>query len=398
MSLFLNDAKLPAAMPGVFVYGAATYGMAELQKDGDWVIVDEVPLFDAHDEFDETKLNIIAANSNNRVKDTGDAVPLVIGHRKEGQPEEQQPPVVGFASNFRVKPWGKLKPRPTIYARLRFFKDKWEYAKQFPRRSIELWKDSMTIDPIALLGATPGARDLGLLFSKEGAEIYRYELKKENDAAKYDEDSTMEEQAIVDKLWSMFENSSWAQWCKAKMEQEAKDAESDEEPVSLAKDEKEEEPEKNDGGGSGGGTNLDKEEESEEEKKAEYERKTLRHQVEMFSRENQVIKTQLETLQQQLARTDREKDLTQLQAEGYDLDVNEELDHLQHMGPDQYSKALTLIRKHYQRAPVGVPYIRPANPEPKEFTKEDMKTAMEMTASGKMTYEQAVKEIKKNKA
>src|SRR5579859_5194319 len=98
-------------------------------------------------------LGRIAANNNRRVKETGDWTPIVIGHTKDNAPENEQPEIVGYASNFTVKPLFRTG-RYAIHAVCRFFKNKLDKVKNFPRRSVELWVTREEVDPISLLGAT----------------------------------------------------------------------------------------------------------------------------------------------------------------------------------------------------------------------------------------------------
>lgn len=146
-----------------------------------WVRRDHVPIFDRHVEhskdgkvahdFDEAKLRDIAERSNRREQNTGDACPITIGHTRPGKGEQEQPPVVGYARNFRV---GRFGPRQklAILATFYFKKNKYKEAMTYPRRSVELWPGSWEIDPIALLRRTP-QRDLGLLTDESVERYYR---------------------------------------------------------------------------------------------------------------------------------------------------------------------------------------------------------------------------------
>lgn len=132
----------------------------------------DVPLLDEHtlkDEdgneilkVDRRKLEEIARKNNERIAQTGDYTPYVVGHTREDAPEDEQPQIVGYATHFTVKPLKKTG-RYAIHAHSKFFADKKHLVNRFPRRSVELWLDDWKIDPIALLGATTPERDLGLL-------------------------------------------------------------------------------------------------------------------------------------------------------------------------------------------------------------------------------------------
>jgi len=110
--------------------------------------------------------------ANQHYDDTGDAVPLTDGHTIEGAPESAQPPIVGYAANFRVEPFFETG-RYAIVADCGYDRDFDPNSR--PRTSIEIgdWGNPL-IDPIALLGATTPARKLGLALYQAGGKKYRY--------------------------------------------------------------------------------------------------------------------------------------------------------------------------------------------------------------------------------
>lgn len=150
----------------------------------DFVIRDDVPVLDEHKLHDDagnviavidsTKLEKIAANNNRKIEETGDEVPLILGHTRDGDPEHEQPEIVGYADQFRVGWLEKLK-RKALFARFKFFKDRAkDVLRRYPRRSVELWLRKLEIDPISLLGATTPERSLGLLrYSSDGMHYSR---------------------------------------------------------------------------------------------------------------------------------------------------------------------------------------------------------------------------------
>jgi hypothetical protein len=140
-----------------------------------WVIRDNVPIFDEHDEFDKDgklvrrfdrqALEIIAQNNNRREATTGDLCPIAIGHTVRGAPESSQPKISGFARKFRVGHFGPQK-KLAILSTFYFKPELYGESMTYPRRSIELWpgpkKEDWIADPVSLLRKTP-QRDLGLL-------------------------------------------------------------------------------------------------------------------------------------------------------------------------------------------------------------------------------------------
>jgi hypothetical protein len=142
-----------------------------------------VAVLDEHNLVDEDghllvkvsadKLHRIAHNGNRRIQETGDYIPIVIGHTKDGVKESDQPEIVGYAGPFYVAKLFRTG-RQAVWATIRFFKDKINLVRKFPRRSAELWLNRWEIDPIALLGASAPERDLGMLhFRRSGGLHYR---------------------------------------------------------------------------------------------------------------------------------------------------------------------------------------------------------------------------------
>ncbi len=114
----------------------------------------------------------LIAHMQERETLTGDLCPVVIGHTQDGAFEVDQPPLVGYARNWHKGLLGDTG-RQCAFADLWIQKDRAEQAKQFPRRSAEVWASRFEIDPISLLGATTPARDLGLMrLSREGSMTY----------------------------------------------------------------------------------------------------------------------------------------------------------------------------------------------------------------------------------
>lgn len=176
----------------------ATESLKHILESGEYAKIDGVPIFDEHSEFDKkgnllrkfsrTELQHIADACNNRERTTGDLSPLGPGHtRDDVASEEDQPAVFGYARNYRVGTFGPEKKLGLlcdwhVQKRIRTKSgqtvDGVEYAKSFPRRSVELWPDSMTIDWIALLRRSP-MRDLGLLAYSRDSHTVSYSPRRE---------------------------------------------------------------------------------------------------------------------------------------------------------------------------------------------------------------------------
>lgn len=133
-----------------------------------WTVTRDVAVFDEHQDrskdgklvrkFTRKDLVAIAENCNRR-EAKGQLCPLSIGHTQDDAPETQQPELVGYARNFRVK-YDEALGRYTIRADYYLKADKAKEAATYPRTSVEYWPDDKVFDPIALIRRTP-RRDLG---------------------------------------------------------------------------------------------------------------------------------------------------------------------------------------------------------------------------------------------
>jgi hypothetical protein len=130
-------------------------------------------------KYDRQALQAIVDRCNYRIEDTGDYGVLVKGHNPD-DPEAEQPPVLGFAGNYRLGVIGKKKPRYAIIADEWHYKDTHEQVRKLPRRSVEIWMHQdmgeRFFDPIACLGAETPRLDLGVKFAKDraGHQVEKY--------------------------------------------------------------------------------------------------------------------------------------------------------------------------------------------------------------------------------
>jgi hypothetical protein len=159
----------------------------------DYIVVRGVPILDEHVIRDDDghpiahlnakRLEKIAERNNKRIQETGDLIPIIVGHTKgevgEYVPEEDQPEIVGYAGRLSVGPLFRTGRR-AIKATFKFFRNQLHKIRLYPRRSVELWLSDWKIDPISLLGATTPERDLGLL------QLSRYGLRQFNGNRYYD--------------------------------------------------------------------------------------------------------------------------------------------------------------------------------------------------------------------
>jgi hypothetical protein len=112
---------------------------------------------------DKDRLQKIADTMNRRIASTNDFAAITIGHTQAGVPEIRQPPVVGHAKNFSIKPIRETHNQ-TVYALVCDFYILKEYEDvllRYPRKSVEYNIEENLVDPIALLGASTPARQVG---------------------------------------------------------------------------------------------------------------------------------------------------------------------------------------------------------------------------------------------
>jgi hypothetical protein len=168
-----------------------------------FVRIDHVPVIDVHrrtifrkdeygrkvpveEELDERQLHRICENSRYR-SSKGEYGIVFLGHTDDAGKETDQPPIVGYLSNYEV---GTHNGRPTIVASMYLDRDSHPsgIVRQYPRRSAEiigLAKEDGFIDALALLKRTP-ERDLGLVSHyalggyglsrfRSNRKVYRYQ-------------------------------------------------------------------------------------------------------------------------------------------------------------------------------------------------------------------------------
>lgn len=154
---------------------------ARFNDPSQWKIVRNVPIFAERDErdpetgevekIDRAELQRYVDNCNQLVA-TGNPPGLTLGHTKDDAPEDEQPPSVGWARNFRLAK-NSLTGLWTVYQD-EYFEPAW-YAKvkTYPYRSVERWKVSKIFKPIALLRREPQI-NLGVVSYQGREQVVRY--------------------------------------------------------------------------------------------------------------------------------------------------------------------------------------------------------------------------------
>jgi hypothetical protein len=182
-----------------------------------FVEIGEFPIFDEDEKYGLAELEEIVRINNARIEDTGDCIPVILGHTKDGASETSQPPIVGWADGLKIVKLGKLSPRYAISASFRILKDCLDIVKKFPRRSVELWTQDNVIDPIALLSTSRPAKSLGLMtFSqlRTGAKLTKYYEQGANMDA---ENVIADKDTLVKLITSTIENSEIGQYVRSQM-------------------------------------------------------------------------------------------------------------------------------------------------------------------------------------
>ncbi len=383
----------------------------------DYIIKHNVPILDEHvlkDEegkeiatIDKARLQKIADLGNKRVKDTGDECPIIIGHTKDDTDEKDQPEIVGWASNYKVGKFLKTGKK-ALTCTMKFLKKHMEKIKKHPRRSIELWLNDWKVDPISLLGATTPERDLGLLqFSKGGVKKFSIPYK-----GKMTMNPDSDQKGIVDAVMKAIEQSDWYKFLQEQMTEAGASEEgavSPDEEADL------------DGGGMDEGAGLDGMEPEEEAQASaaltpppeeEQPMKLNKGACKMAKQNQERIKQhryaklidaqnkKIADLQIKFRKSEREKDLIQLEAEGVDFDRTEELEDVLDLPEKQYQKHIQKMRIRYQKSIGGRveasrdPYLHQRTPQATPVDRRNIvDQAVQMAQEKGISFEQALSNL-----
>jgi len=394
--------------------------------DNDYVIVEDVFILDEHqmkigDKFidiNAQKLQDIADRNNRRIHNTGDEIPLIIGHTKDGADEKDQPEVVGYAYNLRVRDFMNTGKK-AIAATFKYHKASADLAKKFPRRSVELWTRDWKLDPIALLGATTPERDLGLVrFKRKGPRKYSRLLPMTG---------TQDTNEIVAGVVAALQQSDVWQFVQSQMRanqgmemgiddsllpaNEEDDSLLPEEEMGLEEEVpmeegeeglEEEVPEEETTGVEGEDPDAVEEEPEEKEpvRMNRQDEDDVKVRLSRVEKENGDLVAKLsaaevavQEIKLKYQRAQRDAELMGLENEGYLFDRKEELDHVSNLSEEAYASHINIIKKRYQRAPVGGATFNPAKDAVKEVKgrgKEDMAAIAKLALDKGISYEAAL--------
>ena len=408
----------------------------------DFIIKEDVFILDEHElknasgkvitRFDAKKLEEIASRNNKRISDTGDENPLVIGHTKDGASEKDQPELVGYASNLQVKDFFSTG-RKAISATFRYFKGSVERAKLFPRRSVELWLSDGKLDPISLLGASTPERDLGLVqFKKRGPKKYSRTMPMTNSQDSADIVSAVVSAMSQSDVWmwvqqqmrgeqgqqmgiddSLLPANEEEDLMPEEMPEEAMPEEAmvEEAPEEEYPEEGMEEPQEGIEGDPDESAVPEEEEDLESAgisqkkgpvKMSKTEEGNIKIRLSRIEKENGELVAKLSDAQKAVEdirikyqKAQRERDIVSLEHDGYILDRAEEMDHVALLDEATYGKHLDIIKKRYQRAPVGAGSFSIAESAAKASpsagrSKEEISGIVQYALDNGVTYEAAL--------
>ena len=404
----------------------------------DYVVRKDVFVLDPHTlrdkggktlvNVDESMLAKIAANQNKRIAETGDATPLVIGHTRDGEREGEAPELVGYATDWKLQKFYKTGKR-ALSCTFHIFKKAADRVRKFPRRSVELWLDSLTIDPISLLGATTPERDLGLLRLSKQSSGSKLVATHDDSGELTVDDNT---QQVVDAVLEAIKSTDVWQYMTQKMQQEGSDAESsagagDDSPLGGPGGGGEYDPQGEQGlldalGGAGGADAGGVPGGDEEPMQmaagapgggntfapgmggmggmdAEKPNRYSKISFQKLARENEDMKSTLNTLLMRYQRSEREKELIKLESEGYMLDRDEELNLCGNLDNNQFQQHVQRVRLRYQRAPMGAqPYMEQTAHVNRGRSMEDAKSVAEYAFNHGLSYEAALERMNGSKS
>jgi hypothetical protein len=379
-----------------------------------WEIIPDVTVFDEHEErdakgevirrFDRAKLDIIVARTNDR-DSKGMYCPLAIGHTKDGVPESEQPELVGYAREFFTVYDDSLK-RFVIRCKYYVRKEKAEDAKKYPRTSVELWQkpEDMFFDPISMIRRTPQLNIPQWTYAMNGQKI-RYAM---GEPTRYEYDPMDKDDGKkCAKFKKRFAAYSKSLPSKKKLRKFAKklakyaglpspDDTSTPAPVAPDSDPGQAKFVKE-----GDSTMTAAEEKRIRDDQAAIEKAQYAKRLEELEKKDK-------DRDAQAIRYTRENELKQLLLEGYRLDVADELQLVEGMTAEQFTKHKERIKKQYMRNPPDGDLIRlhrgsvEGEQAPNATTPAQQQAAVKlatdsMGTKNPLSYDQALAEVKKQK-
>lgn len=331
-----------------------------------FVRIADVPVFIEHQtiirdrkiRFGPEELEAIAERCNRRIEETGDYVPLTLGHTPAPGESKPDPEVVGFAGPFRV---GDYEGKKAIFADFHVFREDVERLRKYPRRSPELWleeniEDSY-LDPIALLGAETPRLDMGLLLyaaHKQGRIVERYAAVAPSATDAFIPEHFQQEDRKMafspedlQQILAALEQLDWVQWIKQKMAAEAAAAAQDDKASDQHQQDDQAQDATND-------ATADDGKKDEPDKNARASSTTQPQRYQQLEAEVIRLRRDLEAERNSRKNAERYAQLYSLR-EQYQFDLDREMERCraEKLSDEAFAEHVAVIRENYQRLPVG---------------------------------------------
>jgi hypothetical protein len=403
----------------------------EQDSEGNYILRG-VAIWDEHEDdarpealkkVDRATLALFAENTNARIRDTNERLPIGLSWHTPKPGESFPPPqTVGYYDSLRIGRIGYEKPRAAILADLHIEPKHWDSAITHQRRSIEAFPQTRDLDALILLGAKAPARDLGPLtqpihYDRGKGACVRYEMTSGADDKEtpMDDPNAAPDQGVTLSAESMQALGAMIKGVVMETLQEAlAEAPAAEEELAPEGAGDELPPELMEGADEPGGSAPEGElppDQAAEEDKEKYMRHDEAVRYARLEAENKALKASKQATDAKLAvieleRTKEhyERKISDLQAQGFQIDKTEVMPRLMKQASnDDRDDLLNLLAKsagrafprlgggqsNYSRASDPVSY-EPANGHSKangELTPEQARKAREYAITNKTDYE-----------
>ena len=411
-------------------YDPTLESLRRFDDPGLWKIIPNVPIFDEHDEygkdgkitrrFDQRKLQEIVTKTERLERESGVIPKITIGHTigrdvKTGQQprETDQPPIVGYARQLHL---GRFGPRKKlgILATFYFRRDQWQAAREYPYRSVEIYPTTNEITGIAILKRDPQL-DLGLLTYSRDARgneqlFYAMEGKMPEEykpgappAVPAPKADGAPHEPEHEKFMHYMHKHPALRYMVHKYMAETGDHDMEGHAKYMHHYE---------GGAPAPGPGLPAAGSTqtpafggEGHPKSDAERMQREQDAIRYGRmerELATIKAENATAMLRYQRAERERELIQLEAEGFEFNRAELIDEVAALPQEQYVKRVQFIRQYGRQCPVGTSFIRTpplgdaGHPVKKTTSEAQRNQAVSLATRKGLSYDEALAEVTKN--
>jgi len=319
-------------------------------------------------KFSRQDLQRLAATQNQRTG-RGDLCPLVIGHTDPEEPDERkQPPIVGYAANYRVG-FDPRRGKHMLYADYYIRKDRVREAREFPRTSVELWpagdegeEGEEFIDPISLLRRTPRLDLSQWCYRRNvnGRTVLRYSMEQKpamNDDLLNDDAGGAPVEPSDDEKIEQYERHCYshpyaADYHSAKARKYAMAAEPAPEPPPGDPTAMPEADQPDQFAAFPSATNAFPAAGEDEPKQHNRNGKAAQYRKDQDAIRYARMQAEIDQLKHARAEAESRQIVTQLTAEGYMLDAGVEVPEFAKLDEAGRSRRAAHVRKYYRCAPV----------------------------------------------